>query len=678
MDFTMKWLQLLHDKSDIVEVRSISPKPVISGYFTANSPALVTELARYPDRTFYQTMNPIESACYARTQHERLVVNPKETTSDNDVNGYRWILVDADPIRPSGVSASKEEKEAAVDVASQIKKRLHSIGFHDPIVADSGNGYHLLYMIHASIDEKQVISDFLAVLDMWFTTERVKIDTAVFNPARITKLYGTTARKGASTPERPHRNSAVLVIPPKLEETSMELVRHVANEFSRSKTLVESQTCSGGKGFDLSQFLSAHHIGIEKAINISSGTKYQLEECPFDSNHKHGDAAVFAYSNGSFGFHCFHNSCSGYHWHEFREKLDPQAYANSSFTIRKAVALPTTNKGAIASSTAVQAHVQPVAPRMLLFGEIPEVDRSKIVVVRSNFSSLDAKIGGFNIGEMSVWSGSNASGKSTLVSQLGLSAVDAGFRVAMFSGEMTAPRVKEWLLLQAAGPNNVEEDKLNPNHFSVKATVRQKIADALSDSIAIYNNDFGTRWEDVVTTIEAWVTEHKSDVVIIDNLMALDMDSGFMDKYEIQTQIVKRFSAMAKRLQVHIHFIAHPRKTDGFLRKGDISGTADITNSADNVFMVHRINADFLMRYKSVYPKLEIPTEAGNAIEIMKNRDMGEVDSLIMLYFDKPSKTMSDVKGMTMQHNWFEKLEQMSLDGFIPIDSPDDFPKEWR
>ncbi len=75
---------------------------------------------------------------------------------------------------------------------------------------------------------------------------------------------------------------------------------------------------------------------------------------------------------------------------------------------------------------------------MLDFASIPNYDRSKIVVIRSRFGKLDAKIGGFNAGEMSVWSGGNASGKSTLVSQLGLAAITEGFKVAMFSGEMFA------------------------------------------------------------------------------------------------------------------------------------------------------------------------------------------------------------------------------------------------
>lgn len=145
MELAVKWLSLLHEPDAIIEIRSIDPKPTVSGYFRADSPRIAAELAKYPNRTFYQSLNPVKSACYARAQHERLVERPKETTSDNDIIGFQWILIDADPVRPSGVSASAEEKKAAHAVAGKTMKRLMATGFSEPIVADSGNGYHLLF-----------------------------------------------------------------------------------------------------------------------------------------------------------------------------------------------------------------------------------------------------------------------------------------------------------------------------------------------------------------------------------------------------------------------------------------------------------------------------------------------------------------------------------------------------
>ena len=678
MDIALKWLTLLHNPEDIVEIRSIDPKPVISGYFKADSAAIAKEIARFPNRTFYQTLQMVQPACYARGQHEHLMERPRETTSDNDIAGYQWILVDTDPVRPSGVSASQPEKEAARKVSATVMKKLMAMGFKEPIVADSGNGYHLLFKIHASTDDRQIIADFLSVLDMWFSTNEAKIDTSVFNPARITKLYGTMTHKGANTQERPHRASRIIRMPEHIEETSMTLVRNVADVRRHMVAPAENPRQRNGAAFNLEQFLSEHSVQVIKKIAVSMGTKYLLSECPFDSSHRNGDAAVFAYSNGSFGFHCFHNSCSGYHWHEFREKLDPSAYANSPFTVHQAAnilvpprSLPNGKAAAPASG------VQTGRPRMLDFASIPNYDRSKIVVIRSRFGKLDAKIGGFNAGEMSVWSGGNASGKSTLVSQLGLAAITEGFKVAMFSGEMLASRVREWVLLQAAGPEYVEADKLNVNHYCLKPGIEQKLDAMLTGKLSIYDNDFGTNWEDVLNTIYDWVKKNNDSVAIIDNLMALDLPTGTMDKYDMQTRIVKRFSAMAKELKIHVHFICHPRKTEAFPRKGDISGTADITNVADNVFMVHRVNADFMSRYKMVYPKLEIPADVGNVIEIMKNRDLGVVDEMVMLYFDKRSRTMSDIKGLPPQHAWSEKIEQISMNGFTVVDNAE-LPDEWR
>lgn len=675
MDVTMNWIQLLHESNDIIEIRSIDPKPVISGYFRADSPAIIAEISKYPRRTFYQTMNCVKPACYAREQHEQLIERPKETTSDNDISGYQWILVDADPVRPSGVSASKDEKEQARRVAGMAMKKLMAMGFSEPVVADSGNGYHLLFKIHASKEDRQIIADFLSVLDMWFSTDAVKIDTAVFNPARITKLYGTVSAKGASTPERPHRRSSIIRFPADVKETSMTLVRNIASECKHAVAPTENPRIQGGKFFDIENFLATHGINVTKKVSISTGTKYQLAQCPFDESHQHGDAAVFAYNNGSYGFHCFHNSCAGYHWHEFRQKVEPAAYANSPFTVHQAVNIP--KPSGLLSSSISGTGAKTGQPRMLDFAEIPNYDRSRIVVIRSRFDSLDAKIGGFNKGEMTIWSGGNASGKSTLVSQVGLAAISQGHKVAMFSGEMTASRVREWVLLQAAGPNFVMEDRVNPNHYCLKYGIEEKLDALLTGKLSIYDNDFGTDWEVVTNTIYDWVKQNEASVVIVDNLMALNLQLGNLDKYEMQSRIAKSLSTMAKELNVHVHFVCHPRKTEAFPRKGDISGTADLTNVADNVFMVHRINADFMMRYKLVYPKLEIGSDVSNVIEIMKNRDLGIVDEIIKLYFDKRSKTMSDVKGLPPQHAWTEKIEQMSIPGFTVVDD-EDLPEEWR
>ena len=96
-------------------------------------------------------------------------------------------------------------------------------------MADSGKGFHLLYKINCenNNENKETLQKVLQVLDMYFN-EICEIDKSVFNAARITKLYGTTARKGNSSEQRPHRESKVLRAPSVIKETPLVLLQKVA------------------------------------------------------------------------------------------------------------------------------------------------------------------------------------------------------------------------------------------------------------------------------------------------------------------------------------------------------------------------------------------------------------------------------------------------------------------
>ncbi len=448
----------------------------------------------------------------------------------------------------------------------------------------------------------------------------------------------------------------------------MALVRAVAGEWEKMTPVNSMSNRYSSTPFDMDSFLVSHNISVARKIECGSLTKYILSECPFNCNHKAPDSAVFVSNDGRLGFKCFHNGCSSFGWHEFRAKVDPAAYANSVFQSQPAAPLPRISNGSEpapqpTTSSTVPPQPQTVVPKptMLDIADVEDYDRGKITTIQSRLSSLDALIGGFNKGELSIWSGSNSSGKSTLVSQLGLAAVHQGYKVAMFSGEMPPKLVKYWLYLQAAGRSNVEEDPLSPRHYRLKAGIKEYLNKRLSGSLAVYNNDYGSNWETVASVIFNWVKEKGSDVVIIDNLMSLNLPVSAADKYDIQSQIVQSLSQAAKQLNVHIHFICHPRKTESFLRKNDISGTGDLSNTADNVFMVHRVNNDFLTRVKEIYPKLSIPPDVGNAVEIMKNRDLGVVDEMILLYFDGTCKTMTDIRGGVPAYSWAEGLTQVDM-----------------
>src|SRR5262249_9393899 len=136
------------------------------------------------------------------------IAGPGDLANDGHALRRCWLLVDPDPVRVAKVSSSDDEKRRGEEVTRAIRDWLREDrGWPDPVFAGSGNSYHLLYRIDLPADDGGLVERVLKALSARFDTEAVTIDCAVFNPARICKLYGTWARKGEDLPERPHRQS---------------------------------------------------------------------------------------------------------------------------------------------------------------------------------------------------------------------------------------------------------------------------------------------------------------------------------------------------------------------------------------------------------------------------------------------------------------------------------------
>jgi hypothetical protein len=96
-------------------------------------------------------------------------------------------------------------------------------------LADSGNGYHLLYFIDLPADDGGLVQRVLHALADKFDDEDAEVDRSVSNPSRIARFYGTQACKGDETPERPHRWSGLLEAPEQPEIVSRDLLSALAS-----------------------------------------------------------------------------------------------------------------------------------------------------------------------------------------------------------------------------------------------------------------------------------------------------------------------------------------------------------------------------------------------------------------------------------------------------------------
>lgn len=639
--------------NQLIEVRIIG-QDTYSGYFK-DIDLLISEIDKFEKENIYFVLNDINEACYSREQKDKIYKRPKNTTSDNDIEKRSWLLIDIDSKRATGVSANDEEKNNSKNVSNKVYKFLKDIGFCEPICTDSGNGYHLLYKIDLPNDNeaKELLKKFLQVLDMYFSVSGAEIDKGVFNASRITKLYGTFARKGRSTNDRPHRQSNLIRVPETIKITPKELIQKVSEQLPE-KEQPKFQNNYGQDEFDLDNFISKHGINVTSTQNYGDGTKYILEACFFDESHKGKDACLFKMSSGAIGYKCFHNSCSSYKWQDVRKKFEPTAYERKYEQTNRV-----TNKIPLKP----QPKQEIKGNKFQQLSEIKTVDRSQIVSIPSGFNMLDKKIIGFNKGEVTLWSGKNGSAKSTVLNQIVLNGVQKGFKFIVFSGELTGYRVKQWFELQAAGRQYTIPTKWD-GVFTTPPNICDKISKWLDNKLWIYNNDYGDKFEQLLIDIEEMIKDKDIDSIVLDNLMALDIIDLDGYKNEKQTSFIKKLSSFAKNKNVHIHIVAHPRKNIGFLRKDDISGTADLSNAVENVMICHRNNLDFQKAIQDFFSKemCHYLDKYTNYIEVCKNRDLGIIDHIVGLYYEVESKRLLNEKYENICYDWQDLLpmEQQS------------------
>lgn len=660
-------LSLLKPDGHLFEVRVIyNSKAVYSGYFKSADDlmaALSRDIREYANCNIYITLNYLNDECYSRSQRNRFLSKGLATTSDKDVLGYEWIFIDVDPHRTTAVSSSDAQVEKAKVIGNKVYAFMKNLGFYDPICGFSGNGVHLLYRVKIKNSEENVklINNCLKVLDMFFSTDDVQIDLKNFNPARVCKLYGTKAQKGSDTKERPHRMSRIISAPDEVRINDIQYIEKLAGMLPKEEK-PQRYNSYQPTHFDLDEWLDEHGLRYRKS-SYSGGVKYILDECPFDSNHKGKDACIFRATSGAIGFHCFHNSCADKTWRDVRLKYEPDAYEKKQQEYSDRIYAKPKKKP----------EYKPIQekdgePVFLTAKDILNMPRPPERFVKTGISDIDQRMRGLKTGYTSVLSGLRASGKSSVISEICLDCVESESKVTVYSGELSPQNFMRWMDLQAAGKAYAEPTQFE-GYYNVAKENQEKIAEWLAKNFTLYNNKYGNNFLAVKEQLERKIEADKPDLLILDNLMAFDIRSLSENKFEAQTAFTRSLHEMAQKYDIHIIFVAHPRKAMGFLRLDDISGTADIGNAVDNAFIIHRVNNDFVRLTKQMFGwKDDDPLySADNVIEIAKDRDGGLQDYFIPLYYEKESKrlknsfTENKIYSWNKQNDGFKSIDQMEI-----------------
>ena len=135
---------------------------------------------------------------------------------------------------------------------------------------------------------------------------------------------------------------------------------------------------------------------------------------------------------------------------------------------------------------------------------IKKIDITQMEKVKTGFKELDARIGGMYMSEVTVLSGSNASGKSSWLNTLLLNVIEQGYKVALWSGELRADILKSWIQMAAAGKRNLRPSQFDSGRFYVPDSVGERIDSWLEGKFFLYNNlkaVFANAYADIIGDI---------------------------------------------------------------------------------------------------------------------------------------------------------------------------------
>ena len=678
-----KTLDVFRTDNGLVEVRVLNMMNGGENYSAIfdNDDDLIREVQQFDKEPYniYFIFNELKDATNGMVQINHFVKRAS-TIKDNNIKFLRWMMCDLDPIREGGVkdiSSNEDEFENAHQRMVEVYRFLKDVGFSEPVICKSGNGYHAMYRLdnlEPCKENTDYIKDFFNFMSLKFTDEKVDFDTKNSNAARLTKFYSSTARKGANISERPHRESKIIKIPETIVPIDFNLVIDFAKRYRSIVQETPNDVTStnvynnnqSGKKFDIDDFLSSNHIEVYKETKQGTSRKIILKECPF--NPEHGkDSAIFVSENGAISFTCFHSSCSQYTWKQLRLKYDPHAYDRKEYEPRQySHQYQQRQYNQQKPKYTIKEENAELGKKWLNMSSIKKIDLSSIESMKTGYSGIDDNIVGLNVGEVSILSGSNSSGKSSWINNLILNIIQQGYKVALWSGELPAAILKTWIQMCAAGKDYLRPSTKTLGKYYVPNEIAQKIDSWLDGKFYLYNNEYSNKWEQIFHDMDE-LLKVGVKMFILDNLFSLDVDIFDGDKNNKHKELILEICRFAKKNGVHLLMVAHPRKSVGFLRKNDISGTADLTNAVDNVFICHRVNNDFIRAGSDFLGEQTISSFQvyGNVIEIAKNRMYGAVDKLCGMHYEIESRRFKNSLDEQIKYGWISENNQMTIDESI-------------
>jgi twinkle protein len=226
---------------------------------------------------------------------------------------------------------------------------------------------------------------------------------------------------------------------------------------------------------------------------------------------------------------------------------------------------------------------------------------------------------------------------------------------------MKSQDIQYWVNLQLAGRNHIKKyycSKRQKDVFFIEEEIKKKLIEWYRGKFFLYDNNIAASSSEeasILKVFEHCVRKYDTRIFVVDNLMTAKYETtNENDFYLRQINFVRDLLQFASNYNVHIHLVAHPKKTKGKIDNDDISGRSEITNLAHNVFNFERTNGQ---------------GQADLAIDILKNRWEGVKETIGLYYCPVSRRIYSKEDGPLKRYGW-EAKESYEIDINLSEDCP--------
>lgn len=250
-------------------------------------------------------------------------------------------------------------------------------------------------------------------------------------------------------------------------------------------------------------------------------------------------------------------------------------------------------------------------------------DYNKLYGITTGNVKLTEIMKGWRLGEVSIWTGQNGSGKSTFLSQEMIHILEQGKSVCIGSFEMDAVKYLWWFCKQALSKPDAKDEEI------------RNLLRKYSNQLYIIDIVGNIQKAILFDIMEFAYRKYGVEYFMIDSFVKVRLTNDSTKIYGEQQQFMDECTAFVKKYKSHLHFVFHPRKQDddnSYVGKNDVKGDSSITDLADNVFSLHRFTEE-QRQMRRTNGKKDIDAK----LRVLKNREHGQTGD-IDLYFNVNTK----------------------------------------